>query len=72
MSYIIDVESHDVKRLVRRLKRLTSTIEVYDNGEYIHCQGYSQVFIHSTKTEEEIDNWLSQYSNCDYIGIVTL
>lgn len=72
MSYIIDVESQDVKRLVRRLKRLTSTIEVYSNGEYRHCPGYSQVFIDSTKTEQEIDDWLYQYSNCDYVGVLTL
>ena len=72
MSYIIDVETHDVKRLVRRLKRLNSTIEVYDNGEYTDCTEYSQVFINSTKTEAEIENWLWQYSNCDYVGVVTL
>lgn len=71
-NYIIDVESHDVKTLIRKLKRLKSTIAIDNYGEYQYCPGYHQVYIESIKTEEELDNWLYLYSNCDYVGVVPL
>lgn len=65
----IDVETHDINKLIGKLKRLKSTVNIENNGVYCMDNSYAQILIDTTKTEKELDHWLWKYSNCDYIGI---
>ena len=69
-NLIIDVETHDVNKLMGRLKRLKSTINVENGGMYRMGMEYSQVWLETTKSLEEVEEWLWRYSNCDYVGAV--
>jgi len=68
---IIDVKTHDVNKLMGRLKRLKSTSNVENGGMYHMGREYSQVWLETSKSLEEVDKWLWRYSNCDYVGVVT-
>ena len=67
--YGIDVETHDSLKLIRRLKRLKTTISIKDGGRYYQDPSYCQVHLITTWNEEQLDNWLYLYSNCDYVGV---
>lgn len=64
----IDVETKDKKNLIRRLKRLKSTMSVTDGGCYHEDLNYSQVWIETTKESYELDNWLYDTKGVDYVG----
>lgn len=67
-QFIIDVETHDYKKLMLRLKRLKTTKVVQYNGTYNQDQGYAQVLLLTSWNEIQLDEWLYKYSNCDYLG----
>ena len=62
----IDVETKGKREIIRRLKRLISTIDVGDGGEYREDRAYSQVHITTEKTEDELDYWLWK-NNLNYV-----
>jgi len=70
LHYIIDVKTHDVAKLLGKLSRLKSTLSAENRGQYHAAHSYSQVGLESTKTLEEIEDWLYKYSRCDYVGAV--
>ena len=70
MEYIIDVRTPAVNYLIRRLKRLKWVVSVEDGGKYNYDLTYSQVWLSTEKTEDEIDHWLWKYSHCDYVGVI--
>ena len=73
MDYIVDVRTKDANALVRRFKRLKSTISVERGGAYREDLSYTQVLLTSTKTEAEIDHWLWKYSGpIEYVGVITI
>lgn len=65
----IDVRTSDVKKLVGRLKRLRSTTEVEVGGTYRQDPAWSQVFVETSKTLEEFDEWLWKRTPAEYAGI---
>ena len=69
--FIIDIESHDAKKLKRKLERLKSTNEMLCISPYHYDTSYTQIVIDTNKTEEDMDEWLYKYSNVDYVGICT-
>lgn len=69
-NMIIDVETKDVNKLMRKLKRLKSTSVVENGGKYWQDTNYTQVWLESTKTVDEVEDWLYKFSNCEYIGVV--
>ena len=70
---IIDVLTKDAKKLANRLKRLRSTIEIESIAPYRECMEYSQLILYTTKTEDQMDEWLYKTKhNCDYVGVVTI
>ena len=69
---LIDVETHDVKQLSRRLKRLKSTKEIISTAPYHEDTSYSQLILDSDKTEDAMDDWLYKYSNADYVGVMDI
>ena len=68
MNYIIDCQTKGKGALIRRLKRLKSTVTVSDGGVYHEDTTLSQIHLESTSTESDIDNWLWK-NNFDYIGV---
>jgi hypothetical protein len=70
---IIDVYTESKNKLIARLEKLKSTIQVRDNGQYGLCPEYSQIYILTTKNCEMLDDWLWRVKhNCHYIGVVPL
>ena len=67
----IDVTTRDAKALIRRLKGLKTSIAVCDGGMYHADLSYSQVWLHTTWSEEQTEAWLY---NCrlDYQGTFEL
>ena len=65
----IDVKSVDANRLIRRLKRLKTTVSVADGGAYHADRNYSQVHLETSWTESELDKWLYGVNHgADYQG----
>lgn len=64
----IDTETSSKLTLMRRLKRLKTTVRVGDGGEYAQDRSYSQVVVQTTWTEEELDAWLYKTKGIDYVG----
>lgn len=71
-QFIIDVETHHCSQLIRRLKRLITTVNVEDGGMYREARNYSQVHLKSVWNWEQLDEWLYLYSNVDYIGCIEI
>ncbi len=68
---IIDIESHDAKKLKRRLVGLKSTNEILSMAPYHYDTDFTMIVIDTNKTEDEMDEWLYKYSNVDYVGVCT-
>ena len=67
----IDVETKDVRKLINRLKKLKSTIDIQDSGEYYFDgrTGYSIIHIDTIKTVDELDDWLYSVDHgATYVG----
>lgn len=56
-ALLIDCETHGKAGLIRALRRLKSTIKVEDGGEYREDASYSQVWLDTTRTADEVDTW---------------
>jgi preprotein translocase subunit SecB len=67
----IDVTTKDAKALLRRLKSLKTTLAVCDGGMYHADRNYSQVWLHTTWSEDKTEEWVY---NCrlDYQGVFEL
>lgn len=65
----IDVYTMDAKKIIRRLKRLKSTVSVTNGGQYREDAAYTQIHIETTKSEVELDNWLYTANAGDYVGV---
>lgn len=66
----IDVRTKNANELVRRLKGLSSTVEVRFGGEYWMDRTCCQVHVTTYMTESQLDNWL--YTACtgiDWLGV---
>jgi len=71
-NLIIEVESHDKSLLIRRLNRLKSVDNATDLGEYHFGgpTGYHKIQVTTTKTLAQVEQWLYDFSVCDYVGVV--
>lgn len=67
-NIIIDIKTRDKRKALTRLNALKSTVLASDGGEYHQDRSYSQILIETSKTEEELENWLYK-SNLDYVGV---
>jgi hypothetical protein len=65
----VDCETHDKKELIGRLGKLKTTVTVEDGGMYHQDKEYSQIWIDTTMTEEELDCWLFETKFKDAIPI---
>lgn len=66
----IDVETRTKRRLIARLAKLKTTTSVEDGGEYRQDRSYSIVYVSTTKTEEELDDWLyNTKDDIEYVGV---
>ena len=70
-QFIIDVETYNKKRIISGLRKLKTTIEIEDGGEYHEDRSFSQIWITSTLTEEQLDKILCDRKDMDgFIGVV--
>jgi hypothetical protein len=53
----LDVQTNRAKAVVRALRRLKSTVAVEEAGAYREAEEYCQIYVRTTKTEEELDGW---------------
>lgn len=58
----IDVRTSSKEKLIRRLNMLSSTISAQDGDVYYEDPLYSQVHVETNKTEEQMEDWLINYS----------
>lgn len=66
----IDVVTKDAKRLINMLKRLKSTKHIENGGMYGMDLSYSQIWIQTTMSENDLDDWLYNVNHgCEYVGI---
>ena len=72
MKFGIDVTTNDAQRLIVRLSRLKSTINVEHGGVYHQEPGYCQVHLTTTWTHSDLDDWLYGTSGIDYVGSYSL
>lgn len=69
----IDCKTKHAKKLLKRLSSLKSTQYVENMGAYREDNTYTMLHIETTKTEEELDNWLYKVNHgCDYVGTFTV
>lgn len=54
--------------LINRLMKLVSTVAVSDGGRYTQDEYHSQVWVDTTKTEEELEHWMWK-NNLSYVGV---
>ncbi len=69
----IDVETHGAKELIRSLKRLKSTSDILDCGQYRNCTEWTQLRITTSKTESELEDWIfnRKFSRCFNANVVS-
>ncbi|MDH1236498.1 hypothetical protein [Stutzerimonas stutzeri] len=65
----IDVETHCASVLVHRLGGLKSTYSIHHAGAYREDRGYSQVWVDTRWTEQELEAWLDKSKGIDYVGV---
>ena len=58
-----------MKKLIRRLSALKSVIDCQDGGMYHEDKEYSQVWLTTTMSLKDIDNWLYKTIGIDYVGV---
>ncbi len=63
----IDCMTATKGKIIAMLQPLATTIEVRDGGKYWEGPEYSQVFLDTTWTESELDDFLYNM-NTDYVG----
>jgi hypothetical protein len=68
-NFGIDVETKDKAKLIRRLRALKTTETAEDGGEYHENRQYSQVWITTSWTPEQLDDWLYRTKGVEYVGI---
>ena len=63
-----DVETASAKYTVRRLATLKTTDAVENMGAYGECPEYTKVFIDTTWTEAQLEEWLYRTSGVNAVG----
>lgn len=66
----IDVDTEGKGLLIGKLRKLNSTIDIMDGGAYHIDKGYSQVWIKTTMTEDELDDWCYNTTFPRYFDII--
>lgn len=69
MNYIIDMRTKDQNKTIAALRMLKTTLDVQDGGMYHQDNSYSQIWLESVLTEDQIDDWLYR-RGFDYVGVV--
>ena len=70
--FIIDCNTKGKLEGINRLAKLKSSIDIQDGGVYHNCPEYSQLWIDTTLTESQLEQWLwkSKFRYFHYIGVV--
>lgn len=68
MKFGIDVPTKGKGKTISRLRKLKTTRDVCDGGEYHQDRNYSQIHIDTTWTEDQLDDWLYHVKDVDYVG----
>ncbi len=69
-NYILDAHTSSKTKIINRLRKLKSTVKVIDNGAYKEDVFFSQIYIESRLTEEQLDRWLYEVKGIEYAGLV--
>jgi len=65
----IDVPTATARRVVKRLETLKSTQLVSRQGPYRFEPTTSQIWIDTTMTEDELDDWCYRTKGIEYVGV---
>lgn len=65
----IDVETRCASALVRRLGQLKTTFNISNAGAYREDPSYTQVWVDTRMTEDELEDWLYRAKGIDYVGV---
>jgi hypothetical protein len=69
MNYIIDMHTKDQNKTIAALRKLKTTLDVQDGGVYWQDDNYSQIWLESVLTEDQIEDWLYR-RGFDYVGVI--
>ena len=69
--FIIDCNTKGKLEGINRLAKLKSTIDIQDGGVYRECPAYSQIWIETSLSETELEQWLwkTKFRKFHYIGV---
>jgi hypothetical protein len=67
-TFLVDTKTSGHKLIIRRLKRLVSTLDITDNGQYVHCSECSMLTVDTSLTETQLEHWLWK-NNLEYLGV---
>lgn len=65
----IDVPTSHASRVVKRLELLKTTQLVSRQGPYREDPGYTQVWVDTRMTEDELDDWCYRTKGIEYVGV---
>lgn len=65
----IDVETRCVANLKKRLGDLKTTFALHNAGAYREDPAYTQIWVDTRMTEEQLEEWLYRAKGIDYVGV---
>ena len=68
-AFLIDTHTDSHREVIEAVSELEETVHVDDDGRYNFCQECSRIYLESSMSENELDQWLWK-SGLEYIGVV--
>lgn len=65
----IDVWTGHRQDLIRRLRQVPGVFSVQSGGVYAQGPEWSQVWVETTLTERELEDWLYTQRGIEYVGV---
>jgi hypothetical protein len=68
-NFIVDAETTEVQRIIKRLREHEDIFDVKDGGTYGIETEYSQIWVEGVVTVVEIEDFLNE-KGLDYTGVI--
>lgn len=65
----IDVWTDHRQELIRRLRTVPGVISVQSGGPYVQGPEWSQVWLETTLTERQVEDWMYAQKGIEYVGV---
>ena len=68
-SFFVDVETSSVQVAFKTLGKLKTTLRLENDGSYNEDKSCSRLYLETTWSEEQLEEWLWRTNHIDYIGV---